>query len=102
MKNLAKELKKLLDTAIKEREEIPQTNYFGEDNWDDMDLEISILEEAVKDPTPERVKILIDDCEAEIEDIEDKCDDNDEEAYTKMDRTRSMYQELADTLRGLL
>lgn len=102
MKTLSAKLKKLLDEAIKQRAEIPPTNYFGDNNWDDMDLEISILRLAVKNPTPNNLKVLISDCNGEIEELEDNCDDDDEQAYGIMDRTRSMYQNLIDTLEELI
>jgi hypothetical protein len=34
--------------------------------------------------------------------LEDADDGSDEEAYTIMDRTRSMYNDLIDTLMGLI
>lgn len=97
-----KKLKEMLKTLQEERKTIPQYTFFGEENWEDMDLEIGLLERAVKDPTAKNITLIIIECEDAIEELEENTDWDDEEEYGKMDRTRSMYNDLIDSLRSVM
>lgn len=92
-----KKLEKDLKEKKKERTTLPEYSFFGDNNWEQLDIEIEYLEKLIENPTIGTVEDLKMELEDKAEEVENDYIDNggSEEEMIEMSRP---YLDLINTI----